>query len=310
MKVACRTFAGGALMVLGLSACTENVTLTVCPEGNTADVCDFIGDTAIQQAVDAVVDGGAVYVKAGSYKAASYKDAPFQEPYPDYIRDVQVRGMVMVDGKKVSIIGEDGVQLTGNPDFTTSAIVVHDGGLRLENIAIQGFSVSEPEDTIYDGHGIFVIDSKVAIKSVTINDLTKMAIVVRGKSEVAVENAHISGSHMGLWLEEEGQFSLRDAVISGNHTGLGMYGNTQSHIKNTIIKDNSDDGVYALGNAQVILDGVTVEGNSPRGLNVKEKATLTFESGALYGNAVDMNVEDGGAAVSVAASVTRSEAQK
>ncbi|MFC3053558.1 right-handed parallel beta-helix repeat-containing protein [Kordiimonas pumila] len=290
--------------LLSSVACTAFAAdITVCPEGSGTEGCDFIGNTAIQQAVDAASDGAVIKVMAGVYKTEAYKDAPFQEPYPDHMRDVMVRAAVLVENKAVTIKGEGLVSIIGNPEMTTSAVVVHDGMLDLENISLSGFTVSEPEDPIYDGHGIFVIDSDVSLKNVSVDTLFKMALVIRGDSKVDAQNISISTSHMGLWLAENGTLTLDQAVFSGNHTGFGAYDNSVSHVSNIVIKDSIDDGVYALGKAQVTMENALIMNNKPFAVRALDSSKVDIKSGGFYANDQLVSVAPEGAKVTLGKSV-------
>lgn len=292
-------------LMAGTSYGVEDTAISVCPEGYTEGNCDFIGHNAIQKAVNAAADGDVIYVKSGVYRPTEYQDVPFGEPTDAGIRQVVVRGAVAVDSKHVSIIGEEGVLLQPDDAMPKTALVVHDGGLKLENIRIEGFRVHEPEDPVYDGHGVFIINSSVDLKNIEVHDVEKMALVIREKSVVSASDIRLSESHMGVWFEEEGVLSLSNAVLKGNHTGLGVYGNTVSSVSDTVIEGSTDDGIYAIASARVTLTDTVISDNAPYGINVRDNVALDFVSGVLKGNTANVSEVPVTSTVNIAASVSQ-----
>lgn len=295
-----------ATFLLTGAACGQaGAVISVCPEGYVQDACDFTGHNAIQQAVDVAGENDIIQVKSGVYKPTVYRDVPFDEPTDTGVRHVVVRGAIVIENKGTSIVGGEDVILQPDAGVPATAFVVHDGALSLEGVHIEGFRVHEPEDPIYDGHGIFVIDSSVTLQNVRVHDVEKMALVIRGKSAVSAMSVHLSNSHMGVWFEEEGALSLSGAVLSGNHTGLGVYGNTTSSVSDTVIEGSTDDGIYAIGNARVSLSDTTIRGNAPYGINVRDNVTLDFASGVFEDNTTDVSEIPVASTVTIADSVRR-----
>lgn len=265
------------------SASSANAeTLTVCPTGNTAKACRFKGDTGIQAAVDAAKNGDTVAIKAGVYHPTSYRDVPFQ--------DLALRGYVVIKNKRLTIAGEDGAVLDGKTGTPSMAFVVQDAEVTFRNLTIRDFRYAEEEDKIYDGHGIFAIDSRVRIDEVTMERIVKMAITGRGDSLIDADHVGLLDGHLGVWLEESAHARLRNMVIrGGDSAAIGAYMNASATLSNSVIDSNTDDGVYAKNAASIFVTNSVVINNKPFGVNIEGDAHIFVSHSAIYGNATDLS---------------------
>lgn len=251
-------------------------TLVVCPGEAAVDDC-YTGDRAIQEAVDAASDGDTVLVKAGIYRPGAYRDVSFL--------DFRVRGYVLVDNKSLHLVGEAGTVLDGGEGLASSAFVIYGSNVTLENFLVRNFKVSSSEDDLYDGHGIFIIDSDARITDVTVENVEKMAFSIRGDSAVVASRIRLADNHLGIWMEENGQLTLENAVIRNSESaGVAVYDTSATEIFNSLFERNLDDGIYAENNAVVHVTNSIVMYNEPYGLRAVDGSHITAEYSILYAN--------------------------
>jgi hypothetical protein len=269
------------LALLGAGSAAAE-TLTVCPAGSAIKACRFKGDAGLQSAVDAAKDGDTLLIKAGVYHPTIYRDVPFQ--------DLALRGYVVIKNKRLTITGEDGAILDGKTGTPSIAFVLKDAEVAFRNLTIRDFRYAEEEDKIYDGHGIFAIDSRVRIDDVTMERIIKMAITGRGDSLIDANRVRLLDGHLGIWLEESAHARLRNLVIrGGDSAAIGAYMNASATLSNSVIDGNTDDGVYAKNAASVFVTNSLILNNKPFGVNIEGDAHITVAHSALYGNATDMS---------------------
>lgn len=273
-----RLFAIGCwIAISGATAAAD--PLHVCVEA--AKGCDFAGATGIQDAVDAAPDGAHIVVRRGRYHPRAHRDFPFS----DEGENLSVRGFVAIDGKHLSITGEQGAVLDGSSGKAASAIVARNSRLHIQGIEIKGFWAAEKEDNIYDGHGIFLIDSEAVIGDVTIRDVQKMALTGRGSSQLNVENLRITDSHLGIWLEEDATLELGNAHIENSESaGIAAYDRSSTVVLNSSFVGNEDDGLYATGAARICVTSSRITGNKPYGVRAVEDGQIHIAGSVLDGN--------------------------
>lgn len=232
----------------------EARTWTVCPASATKSDCDFKGDQAIPNAVARASDGDTIQIRAGRYTPRAYQDVPF--------RELVVRAFVVIDDKDIVLVGEQGVVLAGNDKLPTSAIVVRNADVSIAHMEITGFQYEIEEDKIYDGHGIFVIDSKARIDDVTISKFQKMGLTGRGDTQLDASNLRVLDGHVGVWLHENAYLRLRNALVRGNDSSaITAYDNSAAHISGSTVEGNARYGLYSNQQAAVFVSTTKVAGN-------------------------------------------------
>ena len=181
-------------------------------------------------------------------------------------------------------------------------MAVQDGELALAGVLIRGFHYGQKEDDIYDGHGVFVIDSRASLDGVHIQGLPKMALSIRGHSAVAASNLKVSGGHIGVWIEEAATLRLRDSQFVGNDSaGVAAYQQSRVWITGSLFEHNQDDGVYAADAARVVISDSAVLANAPYGLRADDGARITIDRSVLEGNDTATHAAGGAAVVMGAA---------
>jgi len=257
-------------------------TLTVCPAASQDAACRFTGGAGIQAAVDVARDGDTIRLRAGRYTASRYRDVPFQ--------DLHIRGFVVVAGKRLAIEGEDGAILDGSQGPPTSAFVLDRAEVSLRNLTIRDFRYQEPEDKIYDGHGVFAINSRVRLDRIQMERIIKMALTGRGDTLIDASDIRLLDGHMGVWLEESAHASIRNSVIKGGDSAaIGAYMNATVHLYNSVIQANGDDGLYAIGQGSIFATNSLILGNKPFGLNAVEEARIAVFHSVVHGNGANWN---------------------
>lgn len=263
------------VLLLGASLGTQAKTLVVCPAAGSG--CDFSGKTSIQAAVDAAVNGDVVQLKSGVYQTERFRDVPYQQ----YV----IRGFVVVERKHIELIGEQGAVLDGASGPPVSAIVLRDAEVSIRNLTIRNFRAGEKEDDLYEGHGIFVIDSRADLRNVSIERFEKMALTGRGAASITASDLRIQDGHVAIWLEERAHLRLCNAVVRNNESaGVAAYVNASATIYNSVFDGNHDDGLYAAGNASIVATNSQLLRNKPFGVRVVDNARALIMNSVLSGN--------------------------
>lgn len=248
----------------------EARTWTVCSAPGAASDCDFKGDQAIPDAVARASNGDTIQIRAGRYTPRAYQDVPF--------RELVVRAFVVIDDKDIALVGEQGVILAGNDKLPTSAIVVRNADVSISHLDITGFRYRIEEDQIYDGHGIFVIDSKARIDDVTISKFQKMGLTGRGDTQLDVSNLRVLDGHVGVWLHENAYLRLRNALVRGNNSSaITAYDSSAAHISGSTVEGNARYGLYANQQAAVFVINTKVAGNKLGDVNALADSRIRQE---------------------------------
>lgn len=259
-------------------------TLVVCPAAGRG--CDFSGKLGIQAAVDAAVDGDVVKLKAGVYQPEKFRDVPYKQ----YV----IRSFVAVERKRIELIGEPGAVLDGTGGPPLSALVVRDADIAIRNLTIRNFRAGEKEDDLYEGHGIFVIDSRADLRNVNIERYEKMALTGRGSTLLTASELRIVDGHVAIWLEETTHLHLCNALIRNNDSaGVAAYGNASATIYNSVFDDNKDDGLYAAGDASILATNSLLLHNKPFAVRVIDNARATVMHSVLFANEQRVSTPEG-----------------
>jgi hypothetical protein len=275
----------------------SNHTFAVCGSAVTrGDRCDFSGDGGIQAAVDRASNGDTILIKAGRYAPASYRDLPFNE--------LTIRSYIVVDGKNLTIAGESGTVLDGSTQRPATAIAIRNADVTLRNLEITGFRYDVEEDNIYDGHGVFAIDSRLRIDNVTIRKFQKMGLTGAGSSILDVSHLQVLDGHVAIWLRETAYLRLTDSIIRGNDSAaLAAYDNSVAHTASSIFEDNRDDGLYTENQAVIFATGAKILRNKPIAAHATGGGRIWIGDSTFAGNAKNVGAE-GKAEVLLGANVT------
>lgn len=271
MLAAIGLFAGTACPALG-------ATLVACPAA--AKGCTFAGDGAIQAAIDRAVDGDTVLVRAGVYTPRAYRDLPYKE--------IIVRAFIAVDGKRLTIAGEKGAILDGSAGLPTTAIGLRNADVTISGLDITGFRFDIEEDDIYEGHGIFAVDSRARISGVTIRRYQKMGLTGRGATILDVRDLQVLDGHIATWLYEGAYLRLDGAVFRNNDSSaVAAYNDSTAHLTRIAVDQSADDGLYAEDDAAISVSDSLILGSKPIALNATGKSRIVGRNLALHGNAAD-----------------------
>lgn len=247
----------------GAGAATTRI---VCADG-VRPHCEFSSLAGLQAAVDASSDGDRIRLRRGVYRPERSRDIPYEK--------LTIRGAVVIDGKRLEIIGDPGAVLDGSQGVPASAIVVRGGKVTLRHLAITGFRAADSEDDTYDGHGLFFIDAEAKIGDVRIERIAKMALTARGASRLAAQRLEILDGHVGIWLEETSHLELEAATIRGNESaGICAYGHSSARIAHSTFEANRDDGVYTEDSATIEVADSTITRNTPYGIRATGESRI------------------------------------
>jgi len=268
-----------AIGLLAGTACPAlGATLVACPAA--AKGCTFTGDGAIQAAIDGAVDGDTVLVRAGVYTPRAYRDLPYKE--------IIVRAFIAVDGKRLTIAGEKGAILDGSAGLPTTAIGLRNADVTISGLDITGFRFDIEEDDIYEGHGIFAVDSRARISGVTIRRYQKMGLTGRGETILDVRDLQVLDGHIATWLYEGAYLRLDGAVFRNNDSSaVAAYNDSTAHLTRIAVDQSADDGLYAEDDAAIYVSDSLILGSKPIALNATGKSRIVGRNLALHGNAAD-----------------------
>jgi hypothetical protein len=250
-------------------------THIVCP--TQAAECTFAGGSGIQAAIDAAKDGDTVQIRAGTYTATAVRDVPYKIH--------TIRGFIAVDGKRVSLIGEPGVVLDGSSGLRATGIVVHRSDLEVRGLTLTGFKFDVEEDEIYEGHGIFAIDSRVRLHDVTIEKYQKMGLTGRGDTILDADGLRILDGHVAIWLHETAYLRLSNAVIRGNDSsGIAAYDNSTAHVAHSVFDRNIDDALYGEHEATIYATNSIFLNNKPYVARATGNSRIWIGYSSMFGN--------------------------
>lgn len=272
----------------GLAGGADARTLTVCPEGKSAS-CRYKGNGGIQAAIDAARDGDVIRIMPGVYHPASFRDVPFS----DLIEDLTLRGYIVVHKKRLTIVGEDGAVLDGGDGPPTSAFIIDNADVAIDNLVIRNFRYTDGEDKIYDGHGIFAVNSRVRLDGVTLERIAKMSLTGRGSSQLDARRLCVRDGHIGFWLHEGAYLNLRDSVVSRNHnSGLAAYDFSVAQVSNSLFDTNVDDALYTEHEATIGFTNGVLANNAPFAARALNASAIRISYSVLAGNAGDTATKD------------------
>lgn len=274
------TYAIAADAALSASA-PSGRTWVACAADSPDRGCSFKGNLAIQTAIDHAVDGDTIRILAGTYVPEKLRDVPFT----DGADRVILRAFLVVEGKSLRVMGEPGAVIDGSAGPPATAMVVNGARIDIDNLTIRNFRVLEKEDNIYDGHGIFVIDSAAVVTGVTFERIQKMGLSVRGASDVSAANLRMHDGHVGIWVRESAQLRLCSSIIRDNDgLGAGAAGNGSLRVYNSVLDHNADDGLYAKEHGVVFATNSIITHNRPFGARAEGTGQLWVRHSVLFGN--------------------------
>jgi hypothetical protein len=261
----------------------------VCPTRSMAPDCAFGGGSGIQAAVDAAADGDIVQIRAGTYTPTAVRDVPYKIH--------TIRGFVVVDGKRLSLVGEPGVVLDGSTGPRTTGLVINRSTVEVRGLKLTGFKFDVEEDEIYEGHGIFAMNSRVRIRDVTIEKYQKMGLTGRGDTDLDVEDLRILDGHVAIWLDEYAHLRLSNALIRGNDSaGVAAYTNSTAHVSNSVFDHNLDDALYGEQEATIYATNSIFLNNKPYVARATGNSRIWVGYSAMFGNENALFAKDSGVA--------------
>jgi hypothetical protein len=249
-----------------LAAGAEAHTLSVCPQG-----CAY---SDIQTAADAAAEGDIVRLHAGIYTPTTYRDIAYG--------DLTLRGFILLDNRRLTIEGEDGAVLDGAGGIATSAFVIQGGDVRIHHLAIRNFHAVDTKDNIYDGHGIFQVGGRTRLSDLTIENVTKMALVVREEGMSQGTRVKIVHNGVGIWIDEKARLELKASLVEANtYSGLAVYASSRTDLRAVTFRHHTDDAVFIDGQARVRVKNSIFTDNKPFVFNLNDRGVFSV-SGSQF----------------------------
>lgn len=293
----------GTLIVISsapaLARTIDPRTVIVCPTESKDRDCRYRGGEGVQHAIDAAGPGDTIRLKAGRYSAQSFRDVPFKIH--------MIRGFLVVDGKDLALVGDEGAVLDGSVGPQTTAIVANNAHLRISGLTITGFRWGVQEDETYDGHGIFAINSRVSIKDTVIEKFLKMGLVGRGTSMIDATNLRIQDGHVGIWLREKAYLRMSQSVVR-NIVGSGLcaYDQSITQVSNAVFDATGDDALYTEQDAIISGVNMLIAGNKPYAARALERSRISLDFSVLFKNE-QVSLAKDNAAVNLGAAVIQTD---
>lgn len=269
------------------AASLSSAPVVACPQHAVEPDCRFRGAAALQAAIDATPDGGTLVIRSGEYVAEGTRSTAFQ--------DATLPSFLTISGRVITIRADEGAVLVGNPKAPSTAMTLVNADAAISGLEIRGFTYASDEDALYDGHGIFAIDSRVTIDRVRLARISKMAVSARGDSQLIARHVTISDSHVGFWLRESSYARISHATVErGSVVGLCAYAASSAHISDSRFAGFEDDGIYSDDDAALFVSDTLVSNNRPFGIRAAGRSKVTVSRSRFHGNAQDFGTEGEG----------------
>lgn len=276
-----------ASLVAAAATSVPGATVIACPQNAIQAACRFHGAGALQAAIEATPDGGTLVIRAGDYVAEGGRSTAFQ--------DATLPSFLTIADRSITIRADDGAVLTGNPKAPSTAITLINANATISGLEVRDFTYASDEDALYDGHGIFAIDSHLTLDRVRLARISKMAVSARGDSQLTARHVTISDSHVGFWLRETSYARISHAVVErGPVVGLCAYAQSSAHISDSRFSGFADDGIFSDDDAVLFVSRTEVSGNSPFGIRASGNSRISVSESAVRGNAEDFGTEGKG----------------
>lgn len=274
-------------MMLGAASLVAAATVIACPQSVVEPECQFRGSGALQAAIDATPDGGTLVIRPGKYVAEGGRSTAFQ--------DATLPSFLTISGRSITILADAGAVLVGNPKAPSTAITLVHANATISGLEVRDFTYASDEDALYDGHGIFAIDSVLKLDKVRLARISKMAVSARGDSQLTARYVTISDSHVGFWLRETSYARISHAVVErGPVVGLCAYAQSSAHISDSRFTGFADDGIFSDDDAVLFVARTDVSGNSPFGIRASGNSRISLSQSTVHGNAEDFGTEGKG----------------
>lgn len=266
---------------LALLACSSGVQAAnwrVCPTDSADSDCTLRGYAGLQQAIDQSSDGDRILLAAGVYQPVAFHDVPYDE--------LVIRGGALVENKTLQLVGEPSAILDGSAGPKVSALLLHNSKVRIQGLEIRDFKVDQAEDDLYEGHGVFIIDSEVTVQDTVLRRIPKMSLSVFGTSQVNARRIQVLEGHVGIWMEGTSRLRVENSLFSHNDSAaIAAYDQTHTEVYNSVIDSSLDDGIYGKEQATLRVGNTVLVNNQPYAVRVEEEASIAIDYSILHGNA-------------------------
>lgn len=253
-----------------------SVGLSLSPVAQeTAQVLRVPQDAAtIQEAIDAVADGGTILVAAGTWRGNLFVK-----------KSLTLRGLGKTPDD-VEIVAEDQgcpvILLRGlNPDIE----------VQLGHLTITGASIGSCRDdlsgaTVGDGVGVLGT-AHLVLSDVIISGNQNDGLHAQDNASVTVFGSRITDNgDTGLLALDEATVDVFTSEISGNGAhGLGTSSSGDVRVFGSTVQTNGENGIIAIFSSSIWISNATLADNERNGLYVRDMGSAWVFDSAISGNA-------------------------
>lgn len=205
---------------------------------------------SLQEAIDAVVPGGEVVIKPGTYRES-----------------------VTID-KRVTLRAQGEVILQAQSDKATVVSVLPTAEATLEGLTIMSGFI-----------GVMIHGGKASIQK---SKLTAnwTGLIASGEAAVSVQESEISGNFWyGMSISGDVKLSLHRSKISNNRQqGVSLNNQSRAEVVETIISGHRQEGLSLAGSSYVRIQASEISDNQSQGISARETAQLELRESRLSGN--------------------------
>lgn len=205
---------------------------------------------SLQAAVDAVLLGGEILIKAGSYQES------------------------LTIAKPVTLRAQGEVILRARSDKAVVVSVLSPGEATLEGVTVQG-----------GFFGVMVASGALTLKKSQLT-ANQNGLIASGKARVVIEQSAISENFSyGLTLNDSSQLALLHSTVAENRQqGLSLRGGTRAEIRESTIQSNGQEGISLAEEASLLLEHSTISENQSQGISATGTSRLELKRNTFSQN--------------------------
>ena len=210
----------------------------------------------LQHAIDALLPGGKLILKAGEYKAG-LTIAKRIEMVPEREGEVilhagsdEIPVLSLVGGADLFI---SGVKIKSN---NAGFLLAADAQAIIQNCIVSAFTGISLHGTsqatiiscklVENNDGVVLSDaSQATIKRCAVSGNRGNGIWLKDGSKGVVIECEVSKNSVGIWLQDAAQVTIQACTISGNIWGIGLRGAARAVIEGNVIQKNREFGVVS-----------------------------------------------------------------
>jgi hypothetical protein len=278
---------------------SNRTAVVVSPSGTATAQGDPLGPiSSIQSGVNAVVSGGVVTVKAGTYA-----------------EHVTISKTLTLNGAQSGVSGTTSTRV--HDDATTESILPGDGSyvgsliVTAPNVVIDGFDFGPATDGVSSGAiGVDLGASAGATVTNSIFEHNQRGVSLNGASNVTISNDLVSNNNSnpqnnaGIWGDNVNGITIENSELDGSsNTAINLASNSSNIVINADVFKNDGNAAVIWQDSNVTFSQNYAHGFNGSGLFVTGTAGVTisdndFGSGSAF-NAISISSASGQASSGV-----------